>query len=75
MVCEHVSHSNLMDVILLLFSRCGHFFTKSSYIQVLIGDIAAANATHREFFGVWEKYGVMPERYAIVIIMLLFVHY
>ena len=75
MVCEHVSHSNLMNLILLLFFSFRHFFTKSSEIQVLIGDIAAANATHREFFGVWEKYGVMPERYASVIIMLLFVHY
>lgn len=34
-------------------------------LQVLIGDVAAANATHREFFSVWEKYGVMPERYLL----------
>eukprot|EP00250_Pteridium_aquilinum_P006108 c16090_g1_i1 orf=265-1992(-) len=34
-------------------------------LQVLIGDVAAANATHREFFTVWEKYGVMPERYLL----------
>eukprot|EP00249_Psilotum_nudum_P014898 c25057_g1_i2 orf=71-1792(-) len=34
-------------------------------LQVLIGDVAAANATHREFFGVWEKYGVLPERYLL----------
>lgn len=34
-------------------------------VQVLIGDVAAANATHREFFSVWEKYGVMPERYLL----------
>lgn len=34
-------------------------------LQVLIGDVAAANATHRKFFGIWEKYGVMPERYLL----------
>ncbi|KAF3782420.1 putative alpha-mannosidase I [Nymphaea thermarum] len=33
--------------------------------QVLIGDVAAANSTHREFFHVWEKFGVLPERYLL----------
>ncbi|XP_019094455.1 PREDICTED: alpha-mannosidase I MNS5-like [Camelina sativa] len=34
-------------------------------LQVLAGDIAAANSTHREFFHVWEKFGVLPERYLL----------
>ncbi|KAI4326680.1 hypothetical protein MLD38_031968 [Melastoma candidum] len=34
-------------------------------LQVLVGDVAAANSTHREFFHVWEKYGVLPERYLL----------
>ncbi|CAI5461801.1 unnamed protein product [Closterium sp. Yama58-4] len=32
-------------------------------LQVLAGDVAAANATHRQFFSVWEKFGLLPERY------------
>ncbi|XP_028092746.1 alpha-mannosidase I MNS5-like [Camellia sinensis] len=32
-------------------------------LQVLVGDIAAANSSHREFFSVWERFGVLPERY------------
>lgn len=38
--------------------------------QVLIGDISAANSTHREFFFVWEKFGVLPERYATVYFLM-----
>ncbi|KAI9086456.1 hypothetical protein K1719_031540 [Acacia pycnantha] len=34
-------------------------------LQVLIGDITAANSTHREFYHVWEKFGVLPERYLL----------
>ncbi|KAK4568549.1 hypothetical protein RGQ29_004099 [Quercus rubra] len=34
-------------------------------LQVLVGDIAAANSSHREFFYVWEKFGVLPERYLL----------
>ncbi|KAF7838374.1 alpha-mannosidase I MNS5 [Senna tora] len=34
-------------------------------LQVLIGDVAAANSTHREFFHLWEKFGVLPERYLL----------
>lgn len=34
-------------------------------VQVLIGDIAAANSSHREFVYVWEKFGVLPERYLL----------
>ncbi|KAI7748923.1 hypothetical protein M8C21_003995 [Ambrosia artemisiifolia] len=30
-------------------------------VQVLVGDVAAANLTHREFFYVWKKFGVLPE--------------
>ncbi|KAH7528514.1 hypothetical protein FEM48_Zijuj05G0080200 [Ziziphus jujuba var. spinosa] len=39
-------------------------------LQVLVGDIAAANSSHREFFYVWEKYGVLPERYLLDHLML-----
>ncbi|PSS07817.1 Alpha-mannosidase [Actinidia chinensis var. chinensis] len=34
-------------------------------LQVLIGDITAANSSHREFFSIWEKFGVLPERYLL----------
>ncbi|KAF5818299.1 putative glycoside hydrolase family 47, six-hairpin glycosidase-like superfamily [Helianthus annuus] len=34
-------------------------------LQVLVGDVAAANLTHREFFYVWKKFGVLPERYLL----------
>ncbi|KAF5187876.1 Mannosyl-oligosaccharide 1,2-alpha-mannosidase [Thalictrum thalictroides] len=34
-------------------------------LQVLLGDVAAANSSHREFFSVWEKFGVLPERYLL----------
>ncbi|WRX17031.1 Glycoside hydrolase family 47 - like 1 [Theobroma cacao] len=32
---------------------------------VLVGDIGAANSSHREFVYVWEKFGVLPERYLL----------
>lgn len=31
-------------------------------LQVQVGDIDAANSSHREFFKVWKQYGVLPER-------------
>lgn len=34
-------------------------------VQVLVGDVAAANSSHREFFHVWEMFGVLPERYLL----------
>nr|GMC75887.1 alpha-mannosidase I MNS5-like isoform X3 [Ipomoea batatas] len=34
-------------------------------VQVLVGDVDAANSSHREFFHVWRKFGVLPERYFI----------
>ncbi|GAB2251648.1 hypothetical protein Droror1_Dr00004495 [Drosera rotundifolia] len=34
-------------------------------LQVLVGDIPAANSSHREFFNVWETFGVLPERYLL----------
>ncbi|KAM6569905.1 hypothetical protein CsatB_017890 [Cannabis sativa] len=34
-------------------------------LQVLVGDVAAANSSHREFFYVWKKFGVLPERYLL----------
>ncbi|KAB2013859.1 hypothetical protein ES319_D09G185600v1 [Gossypium barbadense] len=34
-------------------------------LQVLVGDIGAANSSHREFFYVWKKFGVIPERYLL----------
>ncbi|KAL3575274.1 hypothetical protein D5086_023375 [Populus alba] len=34
-------------------------------LQVLVGDIEAANSSHREFVHVWKKFGVLPERYLL----------
>ncbi|WOL06539.1 alpha-mannosidase I MNS5 isoform X4 [Canna indica] len=34
-------------------------------LQILVGDIAAANSSHREFFYIWERFGVLPERYLL----------
>ncbi|XP_042474145.1 alpha-mannosidase I MNS5-like isoform X3 [Zingiber officinale] len=34
-------------------------------LQILVGDISSANSSHREFFHVWEKFGVLPERYLL----------
>ncbi|XP_019197247.1 PREDICTED: alpha-mannosidase I MNS5 [Ipomoea nil] len=34
-------------------------------VQVLVGDVDAANSSHREFFHVWKKFGVLPERYLL----------
>ncbi|CAA0826757.1 Probable alpha-mannosidase I MNS5 [Striga hermonthica] len=34
-------------------------------LQVLAGDVPAANSSHREFFHVWQKFGVLPERYLL----------
>ncbi|PKA51466.1 putative alpha-mannosidase I MNS5 [Apostasia shenzhenica] len=34
-------------------------------LQILVGDVAAANASHREFFHIWQKFGVLPERYLL----------
>eukprot|EP01114_Cavostelium_apophysatum_P013152 TRINITY_DN3122_c0_g1_i2.p1 TRINITY_DN3122_c0_g1~~TRINITY_DN3122_c0_g1_i2.p1 ORF type:complete len:632 (-),score=103.87 TRINITY_DN3122_c0_g1_i2:570-2465(-) len=32
-------------------------------LQVLIGDIEAARGTHEAFYGIWRRFGVLPERY------------
>lgn len=32
-------------------------------LQVLIGDIASANSTHRDFYAAWIEYGGLPERF------------
>ncbi|KAL5183312.1 Alpha-mannosidase I MNS5 [Glycine soja] len=37
--------------------------------QVLIGDVIAANSSHREFFHVWKNYGVLPERYFLILLV------
>lgn len=37
--------------------------------QVLVGDVDAANSSHREFFHVWKKFGVLPERYFIPLLL------
>ncbi|CAL4885308.1 unnamed protein product [Urochloa decumbens] len=34
-------------------------------LQTLLGDVAAANLSHREFYNVWQKFGVLPERYLL----------
>ncbi|XP_050225349.1 alpha-mannosidase I MNS5 [Mercurialis annua] len=39
-------------------------------LQVLVGDISAANSSHREFFYVWNKFGVLPERYLLDLQMI-----
>lgn len=39
--------------------------------QVLVGDIFAANSSHREFFEVWKKFGVLPERYFLILLVSL----
>jgi hypothetical protein len=41
----------------LVFSYCYH------HHQTLLGDVAAANLSHREFYNVWQRFGVLPERY------------
>lgn len=35
-------------------------------LQVLHGDLAKANRTHRAFHSLWRKYGVLPERHSLV---------
>ncbi|KAL5183314.1 Alpha-mannosidase I MNS5 [Glycine soja] len=37
--------------------------------KVLIGDVIAANSSHREFFHVWKNYGVLPERYFLILLV------
>eukprot|EP00931_Biecheleriopsis_adriatica_P062078 TRINITY_DN37375_c0_g1_i1.p1 TRINITY_DN37375_c0_g1~~TRINITY_DN37375_c0_g1_i1.p1 ORF type:complete len:632 (-),score=112.28 TRINITY_DN37375_c0_g1_i1:39-1934(-) len=32
-------------------------------LQVDVGDLSAANESHRAFFAIWERFGLMPERY------------
>ncbi|KAH7688815.1 Glycoside hydrolase family 47 protein [Dioscorea alata] len=34
-------------------------------LQVLVGDIPAANSSHRQFFHIWDRFGVLPERYLL----------
>ncbi|CAI9112508.1 OLC1v1012969C2 [Oldenlandia corymbosa var. corymbosa] len=34
-------------------------------LQVLVGDVPAANLSHREFYHIWNKFGVLPERYLL----------
>uniref|UniRef100_A0A0E0CRA6 alpha-1,2-Mannosidase n=1 Tax=Oryza meridionalis TaxID=40149 RepID=A0A0E0CRA6_9ORYZ len=34
-------------------------------LQTLLGDVAAANISHREFYNVWQRFGVLPERYLL----------
>jgi len=34
-------------------------------LNVLVGDLAAANMTHRAFFQLWKRYGVLPERHSL----------
>ena len=41
------------------------------YVYCLIGDVIAANSSHREFFHVWKRYGVLPERYFLILLVSL----
>ncbi|KAG0472442.1 hypothetical protein HPP92_016988 [Vanilla planifolia] len=34
-------------------------------LQILVGDVAAANVSHREFYDIWRRFGVLPERYLL----------
>uniref|UniRef100_A0A0A9DJX9 alpha-1,2-Mannosidase n=1 Tax=Arundo donax TaxID=35708 RepID=A0A0A9DJX9_ARUDO len=34
-------------------------------LQTLLGDVASANLSHREFYNVWQRFGVLPERYLL----------
>lgn len=34
-------------------------------VNVMVGDLPQANATHRAFFGLWQRYGVLPERHSL----------
>jgi len=34
-------------------------------LQTLLGDVAAANLSHREFYNIWQRFGVLPERYLL----------
>lgn len=31
--------------------------------QTLLGDVSSANLSHREFYNIWQRFGVLPERY------------
>ncbi|AQK74751.1 Alpha-mannosidase I MNS5 [Zea mays] len=33
--------------------------------QTLLGDVTAANLSHREFYNIWQRFGVLPERYTV----------
>ncbi|XP_040377359.1 alpha-mannosidase I MNS5 isoform X1 [Oryza brachyantha] len=39
-------------------------------LQTLLGDVSAANISHREFYSVWQRFGVLPERYLLDLGML-----
>ncbi|AQK74750.1 Alpha-mannosidase I MNS5 [Zea mays] len=34
-------------------------------LQTLLGDVTAANLSHREFYNIWQRFGVLPERYTV----------
>jgi mannosidase alpha-like ER degradation enhancer 1 len=34
-------------------------------MQVLLGDLPSAVATQEAFFGIWQRYGALPERYIL----------
>ncbi|WVZ73721.1 hypothetical protein U9M48_021999 [Paspalum notatum var. saurae] len=34
-------------------------------LQTLLGDVTAANLSHREFYNLWQRFGVLPERYLL----------
>jgi hypothetical protein len=41
------------------------FIYSCDHDQTLLGDVAAANISHREFYNVWQRFGVLPERYLL----------
>ncbi|KAH8493105.1 hypothetical protein H0E87_022381 [Populus deltoides] len=55
---SHVVNQAKVDRICLLR-------TPKYTVDVLVGDIEAANSSHREFVHVWKKFGVLTERYLL----------
>lgn len=42
-----------------------YFCVISQGLQVLTGDLESARLTHKTFYSVWSRYGVLPERFLL----------
>ncbi len=40
-------------------------FYASAGMQVLAGDVSLAESTFAAFFGLWERFGLLPERFTL----------